>query len=423
MTLTVCPFCRRVDSTICVCGASAAIDQPTATQIHDAPTQVFRVDDVVRLSREDVHADLVGDVRSRLQVVGITQDGLINCAFERSGRDRETRAFHHADLESCRDQLGNPLRWGGQRRPGRVVGLEDPIKRVAIRGQARAEAEWWFDEGCRLGKQNSVADGDLAEDPDKVFERIWAERIRGPSQTIAALSEMVGSPWNFERGMDDALGRELTEARRLMQTALGYVEFYIDSLPDPLAAATRLHADMKDWLSRSVSVIPAKDYHDHATCDGSCDIALARRQVGPDGVVPGNAKECAEAWEREASRIGRLLDAELLSSKRLRAQEANVAMERAHWCHRAQESDALLAEFLDEVIQLRPGASSNTLIRRAKVHLGRAPAHEVETISKLGKDQHDETQTWIVRCACGWESAPVPFGDVCHVFGEHSRDS
>jgi hypothetical protein len=45
-------------------------------------------------------------------------------------------------------------------------------------------------------------------------------------------------------------------------------------------------------------------------CDGSCDIALARRQVGPDGVVPGNARECAELWEREASRLRIALAAE-----------------------------------------------------------------------------------------------------------------
>jgi len=38
-------------------------------------------------------------------------------------------------------------------------------------------------------------------------------------------------------------------------------------------------------------------------CDGSCDIELARRQVGPDGVVPGNARECAELWHQEARRL------------------------------------------------------------------------------------------------------------------------
>jgi hypothetical protein len=41
-------------------------------------------------------------------------------------------------------------------------------------------------------------------------------------------------------------------------------------------------------------------------CNGSCDIALARRQVGPDAVVPGDARECAELWEREAARLAKL---------------------------------------------------------------------------------------------------------------------
>ncbi len=45
-------------------------------------------------------------------------------------------------------------------------------------------------------------------------------------------------------------------------------------------------------------------------CNGSCDIALAGRQVGPDGIVPGNARECAELWEREAARLGVVLAAE-----------------------------------------------------------------------------------------------------------------
>lgn len=38
-------------------------------------------------------------------------------------------------------------------------------------------------------------------------------------------------------------------------------------------------------------------------CNGRCFIDLACRQVGPDGDVPGNARECAELWEREASRL------------------------------------------------------------------------------------------------------------------------
>lgn len=34
-------------------------------------------------------------------------------------------------------------------------------------------------------------------------------------------------------------------------------------------------------------------------CNGSCQIALARRQVGNQG-VPGNARECAEMWHQQA---------------------------------------------------------------------------------------------------------------------------
>lgn len=49
-----------------------------------------------------------------------------------------------------------------------------------------------------------------------------------------------------------------------------------------------------------------------ATCNGSCEIALARRQVGPDADVPGSDREYAELWEREAAR----LNAERISSDR-----------------------------------------------------------------------------------------------------------
>ena len=61
--------------------------------------------------------------------------------------------------------------------------------------------------------------------------------------------------------------------------------------------------------------VEAKDAH--ATCNGSCDIALARRQIGPDGYVPGNARECAEMWQHEADRR----DLERLK-QRTRAEQA-----------------------------------------------------------------------------------------------------
>lgn len=43
--------------------------------------------------------------------------------------------------------------------------------------------------------------------------------------------------------------------------------------------------------------------HLEEPCNGRCYIELACRQVGPDGDVPGDARECAELWEREASRL------------------------------------------------------------------------------------------------------------------------
>lgn len=80
----------------------------------------------------------------------------------------------------------------------------------------------------------------------------------------------------------------------------------------------------------------------HATCNGSCDIALARRQVGPDGRVPGNARECAEMWEMESSRLSEILarlkdehEREVVQLK----SEAEMARQHASAFH--DERDAL----------------------------------------------------------------------------------
>jgi len=53
----------------------------------------------------------------------------------------------------------------------------------------------------------------------------------------------------------------------------------------------------------------------HKLCNGSCDISLASLQVGPDAIVPGNARECAELWKREADRLRSQLAAALTSRK------------------------------------------------------------------------------------------------------------
>lgn len=80
---------------------------------------------------------------------------------------------------------------------------------------------------------------------------------------------------------------------------------------------------MNDDLAARLQAAEVALKHARDTCDGSCDIALARRQVGPDGVVPGNARECAEMWEAEASRLWReRRDLEDLAGRRWREIEA-----------------------------------------------------------------------------------------------------
>lgn len=63
------------------------------------------------------------------------------------------------------------------------------------------------------------------------------------------------------------------------------------------------------------------------TCDGSCDIALARLQF-PDGTVPGSAKECAEGWHKEAHRFWRERDAEQSRADRLAREVEALEAER-----------------------------------------------------------------------------------------------
>ena len=64
-----------------------------------------------------------------------------------------------------------------------------------------------------------------------------------------------------------------------------------------------VHKDRVEPLIDLIESQAAEIEQQQKMCNGSCDIALARRQVGPDGIVPGNARECAELWEREASRL------------------------------------------------------------------------------------------------------------------------
>lgn len=73
------------------------------------------------------------------------------------------------------------------------------------------------------------------------------------------------------------------------------------------AGLTTSSPEMRDLekfsaLQAQIATLTAERDEARNNCNGSCDIALARRQIGPDGIVPGNARQCAELWEREASR-------------------------------------------------------------------------------------------------------------------------
>ncbi len=90
--------------------------------------------------------------------------------------------------------------------------------------------------------------------------------------------------------MNDA-DREIVERFRLLASDPVNEELIHVDHADPLLALIESQAAEIERLEI-----------EQKTCNGSCDIALARRQVGPDAIVPGNARECAELWEREASR-------------------------------------------------------------------------------------------------------------------------
>ena len=87
---------------------------------------------------------------------------------------------------------------------------------------------------------------------------------------------------------------------------------------------TQCNAELDRATERAIEIVTrltarlAELERERETCNGSCDIALARRQVGPDGVVPGNARECAELWEREAVRVGKERAAARAEAARLR---------------------------------------------------------------------------------------------------------
>lgn len=105
------------------------------------------------------------------------------------------------------------------------------------------------------------------------------------------------------------------------------------------------HATQRDSIAEMMRQVEAAKV-ERATCNGSCDIELARRQVGPDGDVPGNARECAELWEREASRLRKELMGALGSG-------AAASDERDHLAALVDRADGAYKEATGTIERLR----------------------------------------------------------------------
>lgn len=108
----------------------------------------------------------------------------------------------------------------------------------------------------------------------------------------------------------DALAAQLAEVRaeldRLRATDLtrdAAESTAADQLAILRADLASERAHLAACRTRIAGLEQAADERSRTPCNGSCDIALASRQVGPDGIVPRNARECAELWEREAARL------------------------------------------------------------------------------------------------------------------------
>lgn len=154
-----------------------------------------------------------------------------------------------------------------------------------------------------------------------------------------------------------------------------------DRYREMLAADRACRARRVDWRARCLKAEQERD-----SCNGSCDIEFARRQVGPDGVVPGNAKECAELWEREAARrLAALADRDQQIAA-LREQLAQAERHRDRHVGRLAQlgaiADALpIDDDADEAIGRAIAEQSRGETRRP---LGRA-AIEEETIEQVAE--------------------------------------
>jgi len=92
-------------------------------------------------------------------------------------------------------------------------------------------------------------------------------------------------------------------------------------------------------------------------CDGSYDIELARRQVGPDGDVPGNARECAHLWEREAHRL-EMIRRDLVKRVQQAEQEKDWAEKQERLRYEAEAKVAVLTQALKDYGGHKPNCAA-----------------------------------------------------------------
>ena len=189
-----------------------------------------------------------------------------------------------------------------------------------------AQVDGWRDTWARVETIVDEAFGPSPVSPVadtlKAMERGILDGILA-AQELAAIRDLV-APGNPQGTVVDAVRAMMAMDARYRDTA--------DE--DACAAIDRAE---KAEAERDAAIARAEKAE--RPCNGSCDIALASRQIGPDGIVPGNARECAELWEREASR---------LEMERRAAVECaeKVERERENWVGQARSVSAQLKDVM-----------------------------------------------------------------------------
>ena len=204
----------------------------------------------------------------------------------------------------------------------------------------------------------------------------------------------------------------LAERRTAQRGEVERLEAERDRLRDELRAIRDLVAPGNPQ-GTVVDAVRAHVAAHQRPCNGDCDIALARRQVGPDGDVPGNARECAEMWEREAARVeaerddARRVQAETTTAlvtadrelAKLRAELAELTITRDRLLAREHEDGRLHAQLRAEIAELRarPVLGVDYALRSSPVTLPSPDRAE-----ELCRRYHDSTSTIGIARGPAW---------------------